>query len=115
MRTTPPFVLVLGTSPTSRKIIAASLRRRGCEVISYEKPESALEALARGSIRFPDVVFVDLALKEMKSYAVIRKLQTYRCRKIIGVDTRDHKAARVRTWLMGVEYLPLPLKEKHIA
>lgn len=115
MQTHAPFVLVIGNTPTSCKIIETSLRRKGCTVLSYKQPSEALKALRQGSIEGPDVAFVDLALAEMDSYTVIKELQTYRRIKIIGIDPQNRLLTRLKAWLSGVHHLPKPFTEQQLA
>ena len=70
MDTTPKqtLVVIIDDSPTICKILETCLQREGHQAVSYLNPVQALQALLRGEVARPDVLFVDLVLPQMDGY-----------------------------------------------
>ena len=120
MDTTPKqtMVVVIDDSPTICKILETCLRRAGHQAVSYTDPVQALQALFRGEIARPDVLFVDLVLPHMDGYQVIKRLRAraeFKAIPIIAISGRDSVVDRLKARLAGAnDYVTKPFKTDHI-
>jgi twitching motility two-component system response regulator PilG len=112
------LVVIIDDSPTTCKILETCLRREGHQAISYLNPVQALQALLRGEIARPDVLFVDLVLPQMDGYEVIKRLRTkqeFKAIPIIAISGSDSMLDRLKARLAGAnDYVTKPFKTQHI-
>jgi twitching motility two-component system response regulator PilG len=112
------LVVVIDDSPTICKILETCLRRAGHQAASYPDPVQALQALFRGEIARPDVLFVDLVLPHMDGYEVIKLLRAraeFKAIPIIAISGRDSVVDRLKARLAGAnDYVTKPFKTDHI-
>ena len=112
------LVVVIDDSPTICKILETCLRRAGHRAVSYSDPVQALQALFRGEIAHPDVLFVDLVLPHMDGYEVIKLLRArteLKATPIIAISGRDSVVDRLKARLAGAnDYVTKPFKTEHI-
>ena len=117
MDTTPKqtLVVVIDDSLTICKILETCLRRAGHQAVSYPDP---VQALFRGEIARPDVLFVDLVLPHMDGYEVIKLLRAraeFKAIPIIAISGRDSVVDRLKARLAGAnDYVTKPFKTQHI-
>src|SRR6266849_7626769 len=101
-RRAPPIeqlrVIVLDSSPTSRKILEVILRREGHQVACFDEPLEALRFLAGQGPA--DLLFLGLDLPRMDGFAVLKYLRGEpRFRAIVAIallDGRDGILAQVK-------------------
>ena len=112
------LVVIIDDSPTICKILETCLRREGHQAISYLNPVQALQALLRGEIARPDVLFVDLVLPQMDGYEVIKRLRAkpeFKAIPIIAISGSDSMLDRLKARLAGAnDYVTKPFKTQHI-
>lgn len=112
------LVVVIDDSPTICKILETCLRRAGHQAVSYPDPVQALQALFRGEIARPDVLFVDLVLPHMDGYEVIKLLRAraeFKAVPIIAISGRDSVVDRLKARLAGAnDYVTKPFKTERI-
>ncbi len=70
---TPRRVLVVEDDADSRELLAATLRRIGCEVVTAEDGQAALQACARQAF---DLVFSDIRMPRMDGSEMLRRLRS---------------------------------------
>ncbi len=63
-------VMVLDTSPTTRKILEVILRREGHRVVCFDDPVQALRFLSRHGPA--DLLFLGMALPKMDGFDVLK-------------------------------------------
>ena len=112
------LVVVIDDSPTICKILETCLQREGYQAISYLNPVQALQALFRGEVARPDVLFVDLVLPQMDGYEVIKRFRAkpeFKAIPIIAISGRDSVVDRLKARLAGAnDYVTKPFKIEHI-
>ena len=112
------LVVIIDDSPTVCKILEICLRREGYQAVSYLHPVQALQALFRGEVARPDLLFVDLALPQMDGYTVMRHLrarQEFKTIPIIAISSRDGVLDRLMARLAGAnDYVIKPFKTQQI-
>ena len=112
------LVVIIDDSPTTCKILETCLRREGHQAISYLNPVQALQALLRGEIARPDVLFVDMVLPQMDGYEVIKRLRAkpeFKAIPIVAISGRDSVVDRLKARLAGAnDYVTKPFKTQHI-
>lgn len=65
-------IMVIDDSPTICSIIKNALLREGYEATSFTDEIEALSALANVEMPIPDLVFLDIKLKQIDGYAIAR-------------------------------------------
>jgi twitching motility two-component system response regulator PilG len=120
-RRNPPIeqlrVIVLDSSPTSRKILEVILRRAGHQVASFDEPLEALRFLAwQGPA---DLLFLGLDLPRMDGFDVLKHLRgepRFRAMATIALlDARDGILAQVKARLAGArQVVTKPLVQQRI-
>ena len=112
------LVVVIDDSPTICKILETCLRRAGHQAVSYPDPVQALQAIFRGEVARPDVLFVDLVLPQMDGYEVIQRLRAkaeFKAVPIVAISGRDSMLARLKARLAGAnDYVTKPFQTQHI-
>jgi len=120
-RRDPPIeqlrVIVLDSSPTSRKVLEVILRRAGHQVASFDEPLEALRFLARQGPA--DLLFLGLDLPRMDGFDVLKYLrgeQRLRAMATIALlDARDGILAHVKARLAGArQVVTKPLVQQRI-
>ena len=120
-RRNPPIeqlhVIVLDSSPTSRKVLEVILRRAGHQVASFDEPLEALRFLARQGPA--DLLFLGLDLPRMDGFAVLKYLRgepRFRTMATIALlDARDGILAQVKARLAGArQVVTKPLVQQRI-
>ena len=110
-------VIVLDSSPTSRKILEVILRRAGHQVACFDEPLEALRFLARQGPA--ELLFLGLDLPRMDGFAVLKYLRGEpRFRAMIAIallDGRDGVLAQVKARLAGAQQVVTkPLLQRRI-
>jgi two-component system, cell cycle sensor histidine kinase and response regulator CckA len=96
LMTAGPTVLVVDDHPAARSVLAAMLRRQGCQVLLASDGEEALEVYRR---YHPDIdlVILDLWMPRMGGAATLDALRRVnpqvRCGVISGLTTGDDREA----------------------
>lgn len=67
-----PFVLVVEDDPGIQSLLAAVVRRAGCEATLCEDGDGALKSLAE---REPDAILLDLLMPHTDGFAVLRYMK----------------------------------------
>jgi twitching motility two-component system response regulator PilG len=70
-----PLIMVIDDSTTVRKILAASLRREGYEVISFADGIEAIRWLTYPQSRLPALLILDVGLPKMSGYDIARSFK----------------------------------------
>jgi CheY-like chemotaxis protein len=110
-------VIVLDSSPTSRKILEVVLRREGHQVACFDEPLEALRFLSRQDP--VDLLFLGLDLPRMDGFAVLRYLRgepRFRTVATIALlDSRDGVLVQVKARLAGArQVVTKPLVQQRI-
>jgi CheY-like chemotaxis protein len=110
-------VVVLDSSPTSRKILEVILRRAGHQVACFGEPLEALRFLARQGPA--DLLFLGLDLPRMDGFAVLKYLRgetRFRTMATIALlGARDGILTHVKARLAGArQVVTKPLVQQHI-
>lgn len=110
-------IMVLDTSPTTRKILEVILHREGHQVICFDDPIEALRALS-GHDR-ADLLFLGLDLPKMGGFAVLKYLRDQpRLRTLETVallDEREGILIRLKVRLAGArQVVAKPLVQQQI-
>lgn len=110
-------VLVLDSSPTSRKILEVVLRRAGHQVACFDEPLEALRFLVRQGPG--DLLFLGLDLPRMDGFAVLKYLRgepRFRAMAAIALlDARDGVLVQVKARLAGArQVVTKPLVQQRI-
>ncbi len=120
-RRAPPIeqlrVIVLDSSPTSRKILEVVLQREGHQVACFDEPLEALRFLAGQGPA--DLLFLGLDLPRMDGFAVLKYLRGEpRFRAIVAIallDGRDGILVQVKARLAGAQQVVTkPLVQQRI-
>jgi twitching motility two-component system response regulator PilG len=110
-------VLVLDTSPTTRKILEVILRREGQQVVCFDDPVEALRFLSR---RGPaDLLFLDVDLPKMDGFEVLKYLKGeprfHSMVPIALLSERDGILGRIKARLAGAQQIVMkPLVRQQI-
>ena len=110
-------VLVLDSSPTSRKILEVILLRAGHQVACFDEPLEALRFLARHGPA--DLLFLGLNLPKMDGFDVLKYLRGEpRFRAMVAIallDARDGILVQVKARLAGArQVVTKPLVQQRI-
>jgi twitching motility two-component system response regulator PilG len=110
-------VLVLDSSPTSRKVLEVILRRAGHQVACFDEPLEALRFLTRHGPA--DLLFLGLDLLRMDGFAVLKYLRgepRFRAMATIALlDGRDGILVQVKARLTGAQQVVTkPLVQERI-
>ena len=110
-------VIVLDSSPTSRKILEVILRRAGHQVACFDEPLEALRFLARQGPA--DLLFLSLDLPRMDGFDVLKYLRgepRFRTMATVALlDARDGIMVQVKARLAGVrQVVTKPLVQRRI-
>ena len=111
-------VIVLDSSPTSRKVLEVILRRAGHQVVCFDEPLEALHFLARQGPA--DLLFLGLDLPRMDGFDVLKYLRgepRFRMMATIALlDSRDGILMQVKARLAGArQVVSKPLVRQRIA
>lgn len=114
-----PSIVVIDDSATVCAILETCLHRAGYQVTSFADPLPALRALfVTREIAPPDLFLVDLGLRHMDGYTVIRRLrnsQEHVRTPIVVLSGRDGVLDRVKARLAGAsEYLTKPFTVQQV-
>src|SRR3989449_4750890 len=110
-------IMVLDTSPTSRKILEVILRREGHQVACFDEPLAALRFLYRQGPA--DLLFLGLDLPKMDGFEVLKRLRGEPRFHLMGtialLGERDGILVRLKARLAGVQQvLTKPLVRQQI-
>ena len=98
-------VMVLDSSPTSRKILEVILHREGHQVVCFDDPLEALRFLSRHGPA--DLLFLGLALPKMDGFDVLKYLRGEpRFHPMVAVallNERDGILVRLKARLAGAQ------------
>ena len=98
-------IIVLDTSPTTRKILEVILHREGHLVASFDDPLEALRALCRHGPA--DLLFLGLDLPTMDAFDVLKHLRGEPRFQSVGtialLDERDGVLVRLKARLAGAK------------
>lgn len=113
------LVMVIDDSPTVRKIIEASLKREGFEVVSYSDGIEALRAVTTHELeRIPDLMILDLELPKMNGYEIARYVRAkdpWNKTVIVILSRHDGMIDRLKARLSGAQaYLTKPFTTQMI-
>ncbi len=110
-------VMVLDTSPTTRKILEVILRREGHQVVCFDDPLEALRFLSRHGPA--DLLFLGIDLPKMDGFDVLRYLRgESRFHAMVSIallSERDGVLRRVKARLAGAQLIVMkPLARQRI-
>ena len=110
-------VMVLDTSPTTRKILEVILRREGHQVVCFDDPLEALRFLSRHGPA--DLLFLGIDLPKMDGFDVLRYLRgESRFHSMVSIallSERDGVLSRVKARLAGAQLVVMkPLVQQRI-
>jgi twitching motility two-component system response regulator PilG len=110
-------VMVLDTSPTTRKILEVILRREGHRVVCFDDPVQALRFLSRHGPA--DLLFLGMALPKMDGFDVLKYVKGQpRFHMMIPVallGERDGILERLKARLAGAQLVVIkPLVRRQI-
>ncbi len=98
-------IIVLDTSPTTRKILEVILHREGHQVACFDDPLEALGALSRHGPA--DLLFLGLGLPKMDGFEVLKYLRGEPRFQSVGtialLGERDGILVRLRARLAGAQ------------
>jgi twitching motility two-component system response regulator PilG len=98
-------VIVLDTSPTTRKILEVILQREGHQVVCFDDPLEALRFLSRHGPA--DLLFLGIDLPKMDGFDVLRYLRGesrfHSMASIALLSERDGVLSRVKARLAGAQ------------
>ena len=98
-------VIVLDTSPTTRKILEVIFRREGHQVVCFDDPLEALRFLSRHGPA--DLLFLSIHLTKMDGFDVLKYLGgKARFRSMVSIallNERDGVLSRVKARLAGAQ------------
>jgi DNA-binding response OmpR family regulator len=100
----PPFILVIESSPTLQKIIHVTLRRFSFPVrwVLYENTLTALRDIHAGTVPVPDIALIRLELSGLDGIGAMRILQArgYATKVVLLVE-QGRLVARLKGRLAG--------------
>jgi DNA-binding response OmpR family regulator len=110
-------VIVLDSSPTSRKILEVILRREGHQVVCFDDPLEALRFLSRHGPA--DLLFLSIDLPKMDGFTVLKYLKgEARFHSMVSIallSEQDGVLSRVKARLAGAQQVMLrPLVRQRI-
>ena len=110
-------VMVLDTSPTTRKILEVILRREGHQVVCFEDPVEALRLLSRHGPA--DLLFLGMDLPKMDGFDVLKYLRGeprfHAMVPIALLSEHDGILVRVKARLAGAQQVVMkPLVRQRI-
>lgn len=110
-------IIVLDTSPTTRKVLEVILHREGHLVACFDDPLDALRTLSRHGAA--DLLFLCLDLPKMDGFAVLKYLRGEPRFCSMGtialLDGRDGVLVRLKARLAGAQQVVMkPLAQRHI-
>jgi len=94
-------VLIVDDSPTDRANLQAIVSATGCQVMTAG---SGAEALSKARSERPDIIFMDVVMKDMDGYEACRRLAKdpeTSAIPIIFVTSKNQRADRVWAMLQG--------------
>lgn len=99
------LVMIIDDSQTVRKILEASLNRAGFQAVSFSDGLRAMQALASGEVRVPEVVVLDLHLPGIDGFTLAKSFKQHprmRQTRIVMLSGETSLWARARARLAGV-------------
>lgn len=108
-------ILVVDDSPTTRKVIALTLKQKGYALV---EAQNGLEALSMIDEEHPDLILLDIILPKMDGYkilSIIKKTPELKDTPVILLTSKDGLIHKVKGKLAGsAAYLTKPFEPKEL-
>ena len=108
-------ILVVEDSPTTRKVIALTLKQKGYMVI---EAQDGMEALSKLSEKKPDLILLDIILPKMDGYkilSIIKENEEFYTTPVIMLTSKDGILNKVKGKLAGsAAYLTKPFEPEDL-
>nr|MBA3827105.1 response regulator [Ktedonobacterales bacterium] len=112
---TTPYILVVDDSPSVRRVVSATLKNAGWEVLTARDGQEALEIVAQ---RIPVGILLDIEMPRMDGYelmAALRKQPTYGDIPLIVLTSRAATKHQQRALQLGADaYVVKPYQDDQL-
>jgi PAS domain S-box-containing protein len=109
-----PYLLVVDDNATNRKVASEILRKSGCEVITADSGQKAIDVVKASILAKPfDIIFMDIQMPEMDGVETTQHLRNLKASlpPIIAMTAYAMKEDRDRFMANGMnDYVPKPIR-----
>jgi PAS domain S-box-containing protein len=109
-----PYLLVVDDNATNRKVASEILRKSGCEVITADSGQKAIDLVKASILEKPfDIIFMDIQMPEMDGVETTQHLRDLKVSlpPIIAMTAYAMKEDRDRFLANGMnDYVPKPIR-----